>query len=105
MDKLNPDALVTFLWVAAALIAFTLSIWTLVEKIHKARKPAAALASWQQETENKLSEEDSKINSLEEGQKVLCRGILALLSHEINGNSVDKLTQAQNTLTEYLIEK
>lgn len=37
MDKLTPDALITFLWVGAALIAFTLSIWALVEKIKKAR--------------------------------------------------------------------
>ena len=105
MDKLTPDALLTFLWVAAALIAFTLSIWTLVEKIKKAHKPATDLVSWQQTTQTKIDEEESKINSLEEGQKVLCRGILALLSHEINGNSIDKLTQAQTTLTEYLIDK
>ena len=36
---------------------------------------------------------------------MLCRGMLALLSHEINGNSVDKLRKAQDELTNFLIER
>ena len=52
-----------------------------------------------------LEKQDQRITSIEEGNKVLCRGILALLSHEINGNSVDKLTKARDEITDYLIEK
>ena len=52
-----------------------------------------------------LEEQDKRISAIEEGNKVLCRGILALLSHEINGNSIDKLTSAQQEITDYLIDK
>lgn len=52
-----------------------------------------------------LKEQDKRITAIEEGNKILCRGILALLSHEINGNSVDKLTKARDEITDYLIDK
>lgn len=52
-----------------------------------------------------VAEQDKRITAIEEGNKVLCRGILALLSHEINGNSSDKLKSAQTEITNYLIDK
>ena len=98
LDKVTPEALTTFLWVGAALVAFALATWTLVERIKKA-------SEWRQNIDTKLGRDKSRIDSLEDGQKAICRGILALLSHEINGNSVDKLRSAQNDITDFLIEK
>ena len=98
MDKVQPQDLMTFLWVGAALVAFVLSIWTLIEKIKKR-------AQWRDEVDAKLAKDKGRIDGLEEGQKQICRGILALLSHEINGNSVEKLKNAQKGITDYLIEK
>ena len=98
MDKLTPDALTTFLWVAAALVAFALAVWALVDKVKKA-------SEWRQSVADKLNRDKNRIDSLEAGNKVICRGILALLSHEINGNSSDKLKDAKDELTNYLIER
>ena len=53
----------------------------------------------------KLASIGRRNDSLEAGQKALCRGVLALLSHEINGNSTDKLKSAQENINDYLIEK
>ena len=105
MDKLTPDALITFLWVGAALIAFTLSVWALVDKIKKARQPSIDAGQWRRETDEKLDRDKKRIDSLEDGNKVLLRGILAMLGHEITGNSVDKLKAAQEEITKYLIAK
>ena len=52
-----------------------------------------------------LEEHQDQISAIQAGNKVLCRGILALLSHEINGNSNDKLRASQAEITNYLIEK
>ena len=98
MDKVQPQDLMTFLWVGAALIAFTIALWTLVEKIKKR-------SQWRDNVDAKLAADKSHIDGLEEGQRVICRGILALLSHEINGNSVEKLRDAQSGITDYLIKK
>lgn len=105
MDKLTPDALITFLWVAAALVAFTLAIWGLIEKIHKAKKPAEDLRRWQSETDAKLNRDNQRLDSLEDGQRVMLRGMNALISHEINGNSNDKLAKSQQEILDYLLER
>ena len=52
-----------------------------------------------------LEQHQEQIKAYYAGNKVLCRGILALLSHEINGNSSDKLKASQQEITNYLIEK
>lgn len=105
MDKLTPDALMTFLWVSAALVAFALAVWGLVDKIRAARKPATDLAEWRAAVDHKLDRDKKRIDSLEDGQKAVCRGLLALLNHEITGNSIDKLKDAQAELTNYLINR
>jgi hypothetical protein len=53
----------------------------------------------------KLAGQADQIDAIEKGNKVLCRGILALLSHEINGNSSDKLAASRDEITNYLIDK
>lgn len=105
MDKLTPEMLMTFLVVAGVLIAFVLAVWSLCEKIRNARKPKDDLHEWQRETDNKLASDKKRLDTLEDGQKVMLRGISALISHEINGNSDEKLRSSQAEIMNYLIER
>ena len=105
MDKLTPDMLMTFLVVAAALIGFILICWNLIDKIKIAHQPKDSMMQWQRETDEKLKRDKERLDILEDGNKVICRGILALLSHEINGNSTDKLKASQSEITNYLIDR
>ena len=105
MDKLTPDMLMTFLIVAAALIAFVLICWNLIDKIRAAHKPKDEWHQWQRDTDEKLKRDKERLDILEDGNRVICRGILALLSHEINGNSTDKLKASQTEITNYLIDR
>lgn len=57
------------------------------------------------ENTRELSEHRKRMDGLETGQRAICRGVLALLSHEINGNSTDKLKEAQTGISNYLIDK
>ena len=47
MDKVTPEALITFLWVGAALVAFALAVWALVDRIKKQ-------SEWKNEVNAKL---------------------------------------------------
>lgn len=105
MDKLTPDMLMTFLAVAAALAAFVLLILNIADKIRAARRPAAEQAEWRSGVDAKLDSDKKRIDSLEDGQKVMLRGINAIISHEINGNSVDKLQKSQQEIMNYLIDR
>ena len=48
---------------------------------------------------------NAQLGAIESGNRVLCRGILALLSHELNGNSDDKMKASQQEIMDYLIDK
>ena len=98
MDKLNPEMFMTFLIVAAALVGFVLLIWQLVDRIRAASKPARELAQWRENT-------DKRLDASEKQGKIVLKGINALLSHEINGNSTDRLKSAQAEITNYLIDR
>lgn len=59
-----------------------------------------------------LKDHEIRIKDLEEKTKdqdgfikVLCNSILALVSHEINGNSTEKLMDAQKELQDFLINR
>lgn len=65
-----------------------------------------------EEHEKKINELEVKINDIEKQSKehgqyinVLCTAMLALISHEINGNSMDKLQRAKDELEQFLINK
>lgn len=98
MDNVTPDMFRNFLIVAAALVGFILLIWQLVDKVKNASKPARELAEWRKKT-------DKRLDDTENGQRVTLRGISALISHEINGNSDEKLRQSQEEILNYLIER
>lgn len=94
MDKITPEMVMSSLVVAAALIGFALLCWQLVDKIRAARKPQAELQARIERLEN-----------LEKGQQVMLRAINSIISHEINGNSSEKLKMSQQEILDYLIEK
>lgn len=105
MDKITPEMIMNSMVVVAGLIGFALGCWSLIDKIHAARKPKDDLTRWMQDTDTKLKHDNDRIATIKKGNDVVCRGILALLSHEINGNSVDKLTASQKEITDYLIDR
>lgn len=49
--------------------------------------------------------DNDRIKVMEEGMKVTQQALLAIMSHEINGNDIDKLKQAKDDLEEYLIKR
>lgn len=75
------------------------------------------LLNWKKESKITLHDKaivdhETRIRKLEDeskGQgeftKVLCNSVLALVSHEINGNSIDKLKDAQEELQEFLVNR
>lgn len=52
-----------------------------------------------------LDRDNRRLNSLDEGNRVTQQALLALMSHAINGNDIDKLSKAKDDLESYLINK
>ena len=91
--------------VMLALMALIVLIGNVIKTVATWKKPHDDMQQWKQDVETKLTDDSDRLEALENGNRVICRGILAMLSHEINGNSNDKLIASQTEITNYLIDK
>lgn len=105
MDSLTLAQVKDFAVVFLAILAFIVLLGNVIKTIKEWTKPGMSEAEWRREVDRKLSSDNERIKTLEEGNKVICRALIAMLSHEINGNSTDKLQKAMGELQDYLIER
>lgn len=101
------DDIVTFVMVLLALCGAISIIGNTINLLRNWKKESKLLAH-----ENQLQNHENRIKVLEESKsnqeeyiKVMCNTVLALVSHEINGNSIDKLQHAQEELRAFLINR
>lgn len=105
MDKITGADVRSFVVVLAALVVFVGGILSVAKNWRDLRKPSADQQKWRNDTDAKLDKDNKRLTVLEDGNKVLCQGMLAMLNHEITGNSIDKLRKAQDLMNEYLINR
>ena len=105
MENLTMIQLRDFAIVAIAIMGFIVLVGNVVKVIKEWRKPGMSEAEWRRDVDQKLGSDNKRIASLENGNKVICKALIAMLSHEINGNSTEKLKKAMSDLQDYLIER
>lgn len=105
MENITLMQLKDFAIVALALAGTIVLMGNLFKTIKDWRKPQDDMKSWRRSVDDRLKSDHERLKTMEDGNKVVCRGILALLSHEINGNSIDKLKASQSEMTNYLIDR
>lgn len=87
-----------------------------VEKIIKAIKAAkapnekqderlTALENWKKTVDGKLDRDNTRLESIEEGNRATQRALLALLDHGIDGNNIKQMQDAKETLQNHLINR
>ena len=54
---------------------------------------------------DRLDEHDKLLNTMGQESHIMLRGVRALLSHEINGNSLEKLQNSMSEIDDYLITR
>lgn len=111
------DASITFtladvLWICGGICTISAAIAVIIKAVAKAAEPETiqnqrldALEAQVKKFAEYLDRDNRRLNSLDEGNRVTQRALLALMSHAINGNDVDKLSKAKEDLEEYLIRK
>lgn len=82
------------------------------EEVKRKRAPVEALETRADSTtamlkahEEMLKSDRQRLTALEEQQRIMLRALMAMLSHEVNGNSVDKLRASVAEIQEFLIRK
>lgn len=105
MENLSIGQVKDFAIVLLALAGVVVLIGNVIKTFKDWRKPHDDWNVWRRRVDEKLDTDNERLKSMEAGNKVICRGILAMLSHEINGNSIDKLKASQTEMTNYLIDR
>lgn len=105
MENLSVIQVRDFAIVLIAIMGFLVLTGNVIKTIKEWRKPGMSEAEWRRDVDEKLDRDNKRIASLEEGNKVVCRALIAMLSHDINGNSKEKLQAAMSELQNYLIER
>ena len=104
MEALTLQQIRDFIIVLVALMAFVVLLGNVVKTIKEWRKPAVNETDLRKSVNEQLTDQGERIESLEEGNKHIITALIAMLSHEINGNSIDKLRAALDNLNQYLID-
>ena len=113
MENVTPTAL--WAYILAGVSAFVL-IANAVEKIVKAWRAAKApndeqnkrlddLEAWKREVDGKLNNDNTRLERIEEGNRVVQRGVLALLDHGLDGNNIKQMQDAKDDLQNHLINR
>lgn len=111
------DTAITFtlsdvLWLCGAVCTMAAAIAVFYRAAMKAQEPEHIQNQRLDVLEKKvdkfseyLDRDNRRLNSLDEGNRVTQQALLALMSHAINGNDIDKLSKAKDDLESYLINK
>ena len=110
---------ITLVILGALITIFT--VWEKIEsRVKKTKEPTTNLDERVTLIERKLEYEikatfieydarfgrdKAKIETIEEGNKVTQKALLALLEHSIDGNNTDGLKKAKESLSQYLIDR
>ena len=98
MENLTVIQIRDFAIVCIALMGFVILLGNVIKTIKDWRKPGMDINST-------VKDHETRIETLEEGNKLICKALLAIMSHEIHGNSVDKLQKAYDDMNDYLVDK
>lgn len=113
MESITPTGIWALILAGASALVL---IANAVEKIVKAVKAAKApnlkqderlneLEAWRKEVDRKLCRDNDHLGSLDEGNRVTQRALLALLDHGIDGNNIKQMQDAKEALQNHLIDR
>lgn len=68
-------------------------------------QPVNTLESTVEDHSEKLKNDHERITQLEESNRIIMRALMAVMSHEVNGNSTEKLQNSMNEIQDFLIAR
>lgn len=106
------ESLSTVLYICTFIITLSSAATVIVSWLSKVKAPEtkqneriAALEEDVKMIKQHLDNDNKRLGSIEKGNKITQQALLAIMSHELNGNDIEQLTKAKENLEKYLIEK
>ena len=109
MTDITFEKLVGLMVVALVLIGAYNTIMSAIKTAREEKKrkdaPVNNLEEQVKKHDERLDRDHERLNNLEEANRIQMRALMAMLHHEIDGNSTEGLKQSYDEIQRYLIEK
>lgn len=87
------------------LCGFIAAVWGVWKIIKEVRKPNEDLKTLVKEHEEKIKEDENRLEEYEYTNQMVLKCLLAIINHEITGNGVDRMKKLRDDLNDFLIDK
>lgn len=109
MEKITFEQLAALATFVLILVGAYNTCMTAIKNYREEKKRKDAPVNTLEETvrqhEERLKKDHERLNNLEEANRIQMRALMAMLHHEIDGNSTEGLKQSYDEIQRYLIEK
>lgn len=109
MEKITFEQMVALAAIVLILVGAYNTCMTAIKNHREEKKRKDAPVNTLEETvrqhEERLKKDHERLNNLEEANRIQMRALMAMLHHEIDGNSTDGLKKSYDEIQQYLIEK
>lgn len=99
-------------WVATAIVLLANAAEKIVRAVKAAKSPndkqnerLDRLEKWRQDVDRRLTDGNTHFDTIDEGNRVTQKALLALLAHGLDGNAVDQMKDAKKALEAHLINR
>lgn len=106
------NAWAVILAIASAVVLLSNAAEKIVKAVKAAKAPSNeqnarldALEEWRKDVDRKLNQDNDRLTSIIESNRITQRSILALLDHGIDGNNTKQMVEARHELHDHLINK
>lgn len=103
------EQIILLVAVVLVLIGAYNTVMTAVKNHREEKKrrnaPVSTLETTVREHDERLDRDHHRLNDLEESNRIIMRALMAMLSHEINGNSDEKLRASYDEIQQFLIDR
>ena len=90
----------------ASVVTLCITVGKTINKPNKTQNDRLdALEAWKMRADERFETGDQHFEEVDKSNRITQKALLALMSHAVNGNDIDKLKQAKDDLENYLTDK
>ena len=102
VSAISADQLMNAIGVVLVLFGSMVTVDKVIDIFKKWRSPNTDTAKKLASDKLRLDTHDREIHALQDGNQVLCAGVLALLDHELHNGNSDQMQRARDDIMGYL---